>query len=112
MLDAIELKSRRINEKLSQQDFAKILGISQNYLSEIESGHKKVAKVLEAKYDQLYPKRLVSITTGRGVQCPECHETNLEKLNDPEDELDTIYRCRNCGYYFTVGESWGLHYRP
>lgn len=112
MLDALELITRRTQEKLTQQDFARMLGISQNYLSELEGGHKRVSKALEAKYDRLYAKRLVAITTGRGVECPRCHGTSpLEKLNDPKDELDTVYRCADCGYYFTIGESWGLHYR-
>ena len=113
MLDAIELTTRRFHEKLTQDDYAKKLGISQNYLSEIETGRKKASKALEKRYDRLYPKRLVSITTGRGIECPRCYGTSpLELLNDPIDELDKIYRCRDCDYYFTVGEAWGLHYRP
>ena len=53
MLDLLELKARRLQEKLTQKEFAKILKISQNYLSELESGHKQASKALEAKYDQL-----------------------------------------------------------
>jgi transcriptional regulator with XRE-family HTH domain len=112
VLDALELITRRTQEKLSQADFARMLGISQNYLSELESGHKQVGKALETKYNQLYPKRLVSITFSRGVECPKCRESHLEPLNDPDDELDKIYRCKDCSHIFTVGQAWGLHYRP
>ena len=113
MLDTIELIARRTNEKLTQEDFARMLGITRTYLSEIENGRKKISQALEAKYDRLYSKRLISITFSRGVECPRCYGTSpLELLNDPKDELDKIYHCADCGYYFTIGESWNLHYRP
>lgn len=113
MLDADELIARRLNEKLSQEDFARVLRISQSYLSEVESGRKKVSPALEIRYDGLYPKRLVSFTTSRGVECPRCHGLSpLQKLSEPKDELDTVYHCVDCDYYFSIGESWGLHYRP
>jgi transcriptional regulator with XRE-family HTH domain len=112
VLDADELITRRLNEKLSQEDFARVLKISQSYLSEVESGRKKVSQALEARYDRLYPKRLVNLTTGRGVECPRCYGLSpLAKLSEPEDELDTVYHCADCDYYFTIGQAWGLHYR-
>jgi transcriptional regulator with XRE-family HTH domain len=111
MLTILELKARRINDKLTQDDLAKKLGITRSYLSEIENGYKEITDELEKRYDQIYPKRLTNITFSRGVECPNCSETRLELLNDPEDTLDKIYRCINCNCYFTVGQAWGLHYR-
>lgn len=114
MLDALELVTRRTNEKLSQEDFAKMLGITRTYLSEIERGRKKISEALEKRYNRLYPKRLVSITTRRGIECPQCHSIEApKKLSDSKvDELDEVYQCVNCNYVFPVGESWKLHYRP
>jgi transcriptional regulator with XRE-family HTH domain len=112
MLKALELKARRANERLTQNELASKLGISRNYLSEIEAGRKPITDEIEKRYNATYPKRLISLEWSRGVECPKCHETRLELLNDPKDELDKIYRCRDCGHYFTVGESWNLHYRP
>ncbi len=112
MLEPIELVTRRTQDKLTQEEFAKILKISQNYLSELERGSKKVTKALETRYNRLYPKRLISITTGRGVECPRCNSVKApEKLSEPKDELDTVYRCTECDYYFALGEAYGLHYR-
>jgi transcriptional regulator with XRE-family HTH domain len=114
MLDGLEIKTRRVFLKMKQDEFAQKLGISRQYLSRLESGRERVSENLEAKYNELFgTKRLVSITTGRGVECPRCHGTSpLEKLSEPKDELNTVYHCADCGNYFTIGESWGLHYRP
>jgi len=113
VLDALELSARRIQEKLTQADFAKKLGISQSYLTGLERGLIKVSDKLEKRYDRLYPKRLTSITFKRGIECPKCHGTSpLEKLSEPKDELNTVWHCTDCGYYFTTGESWQMHYRP
>ena len=114
MLEGLEIKARRVHLHMKQDEFAERLGISRQYLSRLESGRDRVSENLEAKYNELFgTRRLVSITSSRGVECPKCYGTSpLDKLNDPDDELDTIYRCTYCGHYFTVGESWKLHYRP
>ena len=114
MLRAEEIRARRAVERLTQAEFAKKLNISRQRLNEIEQERIVASKKIEARYDELYEgKRLIQWTFERGVECPRCHGISpLEKLNEPEDKLNTIYRCRDCGYYFTTGESWGLHYRP
>lgn len=111
MLRAEELKARRAVDKLSQEYLAKMLGITRTYLSEIENGRKKVSKALEARYDQLYPKRLISITFSRGVECPKCYGHPKKLTDSKKDELDEVYYCAKCDYYFTAGEAWNLHYR-
>ena len=114
MLDGLEIKTRRVFLKIGQDEFAQKLGISRQYLSRLETGRELASQSLETKYNELFgTKRLISITLSRGVECPKCYGTSpLELLNDPKDELDKIYRCTGCGNYFTVGESWSLHYRP
>jgi DNA-binding XRE family transcriptional regulator len=114
MLRAEEVRARRAVERLTQAEFAKKLSISRQRLNELEQERIVPSKKIEARYDELYKgKRLIQIEFTRGVECPRCYGTSpLELLNDPADELDKIYRCKDCGYYFTVGESWSLHYRP
>ena len=112
MLKSYELRARRAVEKLSQDEFAKKLGISRERLIAIErEDNMTVDDKIEATYNKLYPKRLLNITFKRGVGCTNCGESRLELLNDPEDELEKIYRCKDCGCVFTVGQSFGLRYQ-
>ena len=55
------LNNIRIKKGLTQKELAKLVGISQNYISEIENGNRsgsinvciKIAKVLEVSLDAL-----------------------------------------------------------
>jgi transcriptional regulator with XRE-family HTH domain len=105
---AEELKARRAVEKLSQQDFAKMLGISQNYLSEIETGHKKVSKALEAKYSRLYPSPLINITWSRGADCPFCTGDGRRIWRDEKNPERDVYECADCDRVYRARESWCL----
>ena len=108
MLDCLELKARRLHLALSQDEFAKLLGISREHLSRLENSKVFAGRKLEVRYNSLFPKRLIEYRSGRGVQCPKCTSLNREVLNEPDNPLNTIWHCRDCGLYFTTREAWGM----
>ena len=115
MLQPIEIKARRLYLHMNQTEFAEKLKISRQYLSRLESGRERISQSFEKKYDKLFgTERLISTMYKRGIECPNCYITTPPKKlsGSKKDELDEVYQCPECNYIFTVGESWGLHYRP
>lgn len=92
---------------LSQKEFAKMLGISQEHLSRVETGKLQVSTKLEARYNKLFgTRRLIEARVTRGVDCPQCAGIRLKRLNESENPLNTIWRCEDCGLHFTSREAW------
>lgn len=108
MLNYLELKARRLHLALSQDEFAKLLGISREHLSPLENRKVRISRKFETRYDKLFPKRLIGFRTGRRVDCTRCTSFNLEGLNEPDDPLNTIWHCKDCGLYLTGREAWGI----
>ncbi len=110
MIDKLELKARRLNLNLSQLEFARVLGVSEEHYNRLEKGKiLKISKKLTRRYEQLYgTKRLISITWMRGVMCPFCKsELPPERLmQDERDPEGDYYRCHACGKRFTAREAW------
>jgi len=119
-LKSYEIRARRAVEKLTQDQFAKKLGISRQHLIDIEADKvRKIGAEIERRYDELYNgHRLISITWSRGVSCPypDCFDKdNLdEKRVWPEDAspdrdvLNDVYVCNSCMRTFTVRQAWKM----
>jgi len=54
-----QLKLARKEADLTQKDIAKFLGLSQSYISKIESGQVKVDVILLKKFAEIYKKALI-----------------------------------------------------
>lgn len=109
MIDTIEFRARRVVLKLTQKQLALMLDISREHLCRLESGKLRVSSKLERRYNELFgTRRLISFRTERGVDCLRCANFNLERLNEPENPLNTIWRCKDCGLYFTTREAWHI----
>jgi transcriptional regulator with XRE-family HTH domain len=77
------LKMIRINKKLSQKDMADLLGISQNYLSQIESNRKEPSqdKLEEfAKSLKISKEALLIATTDVPIELNEKERNEFHKL--------------------------------
>jgi len=109
VIDSLELKARRLNRKLSQREFAERLGITQEHYNRLENGKLPISRKLERRYEKLFgTRRLIEFRAERGVGCPFCGEIDLKQLSEPENRLNTIWHCRNCGRYFTTREAWHI----
>jgi transcriptional regulator with XRE-family HTH domain len=109
MIDRLELKARRLNLKLSQLEFAHVLGCSEEHYNRVEKGRLAPSKKLARRYEELYGRQpLINITWTRGVECLFCHsELSPERLmRDDHDAEGDYYVCRECGKRFTAREAW------
>ena len=98
---------------LSQNALAKEAGISRQYLNAIEGGKRPMGKKITDKLIAVFRKHppLISTSTGRGVDCPQCGGLDLDKLRDGSNPQDMVWHCRGCGKTFTTAESWHLERR-
>jgi DNA-binding XRE family transcriptional regulator len=108
-LKASELRARRAVERLTQKDFAKKIGISRQFLNQLENEEVNVTERIEQLYDAVYNgERLITIVKSeRAVVCPnyDCHTEctpQLVELKDvPQDSLDNVYECPDCHWRFS-----------
>ncbi len=82
--DHFDLKLYRMNKRLSQKEFAEALGITQGYLSELESHKKEISDAIKYKIIELYGE---DISTVRIVQ-ESAAKYNANKVGVPFYEVD------------------------
>ena len=107
MLEPTELRARRAVLKVSQAEFANMLGISRQYLNRLETGKAKPSLKLQARYRQLFPEPLVKVTFGIPLKCPRCGERETERITDSDDASYEIHQCEVCGAPFLRGHANG-----
>ncbi len=112
MLDSLELKARMKVENLSTAELADKLRISRQYLHRVVVGKvESVSERLEARYDNLYSRRLIVTRTYRGAECPFCSpeiETEPKRIYPGNDLDDDLYECDVCKRRFTYREAMHL----
>ncbi len=91
------IKSIRSKHSLTQLEFAKRIGISPNYLSELETGKAKPSKPVLLALEHRYGVSYDWLTSGKGPESVEI-ENNL---NSEEKEILSILR-KNRELYQTV----------
>ena len=74
------IREKRKEKHLTQRAFAKPLGISPNYLSEIEKGKKEPSEMVLRAIESRYAINYAWLTTGRGAE-----ETNSGAYDVPND---------------------------
>ena len=104
-----ELKARRLKLKRSQREFADRLGITQEHYNRLENGKLPISRKMERRYEELFgTQRLTAVSVRTGIACPNCNSDDVEKLSEPAKPEHTVWRCRNCGRYFSSVEAWNL----
>ncbi|MGK7890825.1 MAG: helix-turn-helix domain-containing protein [Leptolyngbyaceae cyanobacterium] len=108
---AQQVRDRRRQEKLSQQALAKQVGISRNYLSEIERGQatnlswqvrQRLASALGIKLEQ-------EGTLESGA-IPDSLAEFAATANLPPDDVQMLARLKYRGQQPTTAEKWELLY--
>lgn len=109
---AKKVRSRRLQEKLSQQELADRVGISRNYLSQIERGQatnlswqlmEKLTSILGLKGDP----------TGKEPQTADIPSSLAEFAKSaglPPDDVMMLARLKYRGQQPTTPEKWELLY--
>lgn len=110
---AKRVRDRRIEERLSQQELADQIGISRNYLSQIERGQatnlswqvrEKLSAVLGLKAEPA-PSSTIDAT-----ELPPSLVEFANKANLPPDDVVMLARLKYRGQQPTSPEKWELLY--
>lgn len=110
---AQQVRDRRLQENLSQEDLAKQVGISRNYLSQIERGQatnlswqvrEKLASILGLKQES------DEIAIEGTEELPPSLTEFAKSANLPPDDVLMLARLKYRGKQPTTPEKWELLY--
>lgn len=109
---AKQVRDRRRQEGLSQAALAEQVGISRNYLSQIERGKATNLswQVRQSLVDQLGIAASDSVASGTAASLPEGLEAFAEKAQLPQDDVLMLARLKYRGKQPTTPDKWELLY--
>jgi transcriptional regulator with XRE-family HTH domain len=107
-----QVRDRRRQEGLSQQELADKIGISRNYLSQIERGQAtnlswQVRETLESTLGLHQP---LEASPSPGLELPPSLIEFAQASNLPPDDLQMLARLKYRGQQPTTPEKWELLY--
>lgn len=107
-----QVRERRIEEKLSQEKLAQAVGISRNYLSQIERGQATNLswQVREKLTSVLGLKAVEQVATSSELGLPPSLAEFASKVGLPPDDVLMLARLKYRGQQPTTPEKWELLY--
>jgi transcriptional regulator with XRE-family HTH domain len=107
-----QVRERRTEEKLSQEKLAQAVGISRNYLSQIERGQATNLswQVREKLTSVLGMKEVEQVTTSSELGLPPSLAEFASKVGLPPDDVLMLARLKYRGQQPTTPEKWELLY--
>ncbi len=108
---AKQVRDRRRQEKLSQQELAAKVGISRNYLSEIERGQAtNLSWQVRERLASTLGLKLAPEGTLDDVEIPSSLAEFAATANLPPDDVLMLARLKYRGQQPTTAEKWELLY--